>query len=129
MLTSKARLVKPSGLFEVFLLNVPLTHNLVFQKTCISKYYSHAVFSVTNQIYRNEQKRFSEGVGLAESLGLAASGSSLKAAPGKLLKTDNCVLIPTETAGPFPLDLTANTTFFRQDIHETEAGVQLNVKA
>jgi len=41
---------------------------------------------------------------------------------------DGCVLIPTETAGPFPLDLTANTTFFRQDIRESKTGVQLNVK-
>lgn len=40
----------------------------------------------------------------------------------------SCVLIPTETAGPFPLDLTANTSYFRQDLRETKTGVQLNVK-
>lgn len=39
-----------------------------------------------------------------------------------------CVLIPTETAGPFPLDLTANSTFFRQDVRENKTGVQLNLK-
>lgn len=41
-----------------------------------------------------------------------------------------CVLIPTETAGPFPLDLTtANAaTYFRQDLRETRTGVRLNVK-
>lgn len=44
------------------------------------------------------------------------------------LPPDNCTLIPSETAGPFPLDLTANTTFFRQDIRETKTGVRLNVK-
>lgn len=40
----------------------------------------------------------------------------------------SCVLIPTETAGPFPLDLTANTTYFRQAINESKTGVPLNVK-
>ena len=40
----------------------------------------------------------------------------------------SCVLIPSETEGPFPLDLTANNTFLRQDIRESKTGVQLNVK-
>lgn len=39
-----------------------------------------------------------------------------------------CTLIPSETAGPFPLDLTANNYYFRQDIREGKTGVQLNVK-
>ncbi len=39
-----------------------------------------------------------------------------------------CTLIPTETAGPFPLDLTANTYYFRQDIRENKTGVQLNLR-
>jgi protocatechuate 3,4-dioxygenase beta subunit len=39
-----------------------------------------------------------------------------------------CVLIPSETAGPFPLDLTENSSFFRKDIRETQTGVRLNVK-
>lgn len=39
-----------------------------------------------------------------------------------------CVLIPSETAGPFPLDLTANTFYFRQDIREDRTGVPLRVK-
>ncbi len=45
-----------------------------------------------------------------------------------LLKSSSCVLIPTETAGPFPLDLTENTTFLRQNIKENKTGVPLNVK-
>lgn len=40
----------------------------------------------------------------------------------------NCALIPSETAGPFPLDLTENTVFFRQDIRENKTGVPLNLK-
>ncbi len=39
-----------------------------------------------------------------------------------------CVLIPSETAGPFPLDLTTNNFYFRQDVRETRTGVQLNMK-
>jgi protocatechuate 3,4-dioxygenase beta subunit len=39
-----------------------------------------------------------------------------------------CVLIPSETAGPFPLDLTANTFYYRQDIRENKPGVQLNLR-
>ena len=39
-----------------------------------------------------------------------------------------CVLISSETAGPFPLDLTENQTFFRQDVRESEQGVKLNLK-
>lgn len=43
-------------------------------------------------------------------------------------KVASCTLIPTETAGPFPLDLTANTTFFRQDIRETKSGMLFKLK-
>jgi len=43
-------------------------------------------------------------------------------------KSDECILIPTETAGPFPLDLTDNSFFFRQDVREDRTGVQLNQK-
>lgn len=40
----------------------------------------------------------------------------------------NCTLIPAETAGPFPLDLTENQVFFRQDVREDRTGVLLNQK-
>jgi protocatechuate 3,4-dioxygenase beta subunit len=43
-------------------------------------------------------------------------------------KTDECILIPTETAGPFPLDLSDNPFFFRQDVREDRTGVQMNLK-
>lgn len=39
-----------------------------------------------------------------------------------------CELIPSETAGPFPLDLTENTFFFRQDIREGQEGIELTLK-
>jgi protocatechuate 3,4-dioxygenase beta subunit len=40
----------------------------------------------------------------------------------------DCTLIPSETAGPFPLDLTANTFYLRQDIRESQQGVPLNLR-
>jgi protocatechuate 3,4-dioxygenase beta subunit len=39
-----------------------------------------------------------------------------------------CTLIPSETAGPFPLDLTTNSFYFRQDVRENKTGVQMNLK-
>lgn len=39
-----------------------------------------------------------------------------------------CVLIPSETAGPFPLDLTANSFYFRQDVREDRTGAPLRVR-
>lgn len=48
--------------------------------------------------------------------------------PEKVASPPDCTLIPSETAGPFPLDLTENTFYFRQDVRETSQGVQLNVR-
>jgi protocatechuate 3,4-dioxygenase beta subunit len=53
---------------------------------------------------------------------------------GKLALSNNqkssgdCVLIPSETTGPFPLDLSDNTYYFRNDIREDREGVQFNMK-
>lgn len=71
-----------------------------------------------------------------DSLRLIGLGGAASILPFSLLKADDdtqgsarsCVLIPTETAGPFPLDLTENTTYFRQDLVEDRTGVPLNVK-
>lgn len=43
-------------------------------------------------------------------------------------KPPNCVLIPSETAGPFPLDLTENQEFFRQDVREDRTGVRHDLR-
>ncbi|MCB0515325.1 MAG: T9SS type A sorting domain-containing protein [Chitinophagales bacterium] len=72
------------------------------------------------------RKDFLKGASLA-SLGLVLPTSSF-AQNSKTATGDACVLIPSETAGPFPLDLTENNTFFRQDVREDRTGVQLNVK-
>ena len=41
--------------------------------------------------------------------------------------TGRCVLIPEETAGPFPLDLSGSEQFFRSDITEGHPGVPLTL--
>jgi hypothetical protein len=40
----------------------------------------------------------------------------------------SCTLIPSETAGPYPLDLHTQATYFRQDIRENKPGVLLTVR-
>lgn len=76
-----------------------------------------------------KRKEFLQGLGMIGVGSLMATPlfkSGRKLAPNPL--PPNCALIPTETAGPFPLDLTANGDFFRQDVREDRAGVQLNLK-
>jgi protocatechuate 3,4-dioxygenase beta subunit len=53
---------------------------------------------------------------------LSASGNSTNRS------SNVCTLIPSETAGPFPLDLTTNTYYFRQDVRESKPGTQLNLR-
>ncbi len=68
-----------------------------------------------------------------KTIGLSGAAAVL---PAGVFARDNqvkgdppaCTLIPSETAGPFPLDLTANTFYFRKDVRENQAGVQLNLK-
>src|SRR5260221_275368 len=74
-----------------------------------------------------ERKDFLRGVGLA-GLGLTLPLAKVFSAPDNESTSGGCVLIPQETAGPYPLDLSSNSAMFRQDIRETQAGVQLNLK-
>lgn len=73
------------------------------------------------------RKDFMKGVGLA-SLGLTIPGVVRSENQATQNAMADCTLIPSETAGPFPLDLTENTTFLRQDVRETENGVELKLK-
>lgn len=75
------------------------------------------------------RKTFLSGLGLT-GVGALLPDRLLRAGKNKFspFSPPACVLIPSETAGPFPLDLTENTTFFRQDIREEQAGVQFNLK-
>ncbi|PJZ77299.1 hypothetical protein CH365_11220 [Leptospira neocaledonica] len=38
-----------------------------------------------------------------------------------------CALIPKETEGPYPLDLSSNSSYFRQDITEGKTGIPLSL--
>ena len=74
-----------------------------------------------------KRKSFLRSLGLASGaivsapIVAAASQLSQKPAGGK----GGCSLIPSETAGPFPLDLSDNTFFFRQDITEGRPGIRV----
>lgn len=70
---------------------------------------------------------FLKGIGIAGA-GVVLPIKNAEAFPGSSSKGTACVLIPSETEGPFPLDLTTNSTFFRQDIRETQQGVTHYVK-
>lgn len=74
-----------------------------------------------------KRKSFLKSIGIAGA-GLVVPAGALHAVNNDQNRTESCVLIPTETAGPFPLDLTDNEFYFRQDVRETELGVQLNLK-
>lgn len=54
---------------------------------------------------------------------IGRAGAPAKGASGAA--RSNCILVPSETAGPFPLDLSENDYFFRQDITEDVPGVRL----
>lgn len=77
---------------------------------------------------RNE---FLKGVGIIGVGAMLPINKAAAAAGGDTAqKSTACTLIPSETEGPFPLDLTTNNsaTYFRQDIREGKAGVTTYVK-
>ena len=77
-----------------------------------------------------KRDEFLKGLGLA-GVATVLPFNSTKAESLLEKTTDGggaCTLIPSETAGPFPLDLTENSYYLRQDIRETQTGVQLNLK-
>lgn len=74
-----------------------------------------------------ERKAFLRGIGLAGAASLIPFGKALAGA-GDAQKPSSCSLIPSEAAGPFPLDLSENSTFFRQDITGDREGVPLQLK-
>ncbi len=67
-------------------------------------------------------------VGIGSMLPLDKTSAAVNKLNGQLSADSTCTLIPSETAGPFPLDLTTNNFYFRQDVRETKTGVQLNLK-
>lgn len=75
-----------------------------------------------------KRKDFLRGLGLAGAASVIPSSVMINKLKADNEPPNSCTLIPTETAGPFPLDLSANNFYFRQDVRETKTGVQLNVK-
>ncbi len=70
------------------------------------------------------------GVGLIGAGGLimeACSEDSAFDSEDPALGEGSCILIPRETAGPFPLNLSDNPEYFRQDIAEDITGVPLKL--
>ena len=73
-----------------------------------------------------KRKEFLQRAGLAGvGMAFAKWGTS---SPESHSPAGGCVLTPWETAGPFPLDLTENTFFLRQDVREDEPGVLLTLR-
>jgi protocatechuate 3,4-dioxygenase beta subunit len=73
------------------------------------------------------RKNFLRGIGLT-AVGLSVPYSKVVAMDKEPALADPCVLLPTEIAGPFPLDLTDNNFYFRKDIREGKTGAKLNLK-
>ena len=74
-----------------------------------------------------KRKDFLKGIGLA-GVATVVPTPSFSSCSSKNSKPPECALIPSETAGPFPLDLTENQVFFRQDVREDRTGVRHDVK-
>ncbi len=75
-----------------------------------------------------ERKAFLKGISLASMSAIMPFERVFSQSKSGIDKTTSCTLIPTETEGPFPLDLTANTYYFRQDLREDRTGVTLHLK-
>jgi protocatechuate 3,4-dioxygenase beta subunit len=74
-----------------------------------------------------KRKDFLKGVGFAGVASILPFGHSFSMPKGNE-KGGNCVLIPSETAGPFPLDFSGDNTMFRTDVRETQEGVTTKVR-
>lgn len=78
---------------------------------------------------RKDFLKITGALGLASMIPGAAHGATddHADAPPQPLPGGGCTLIPTETAGPYPLDLSGNSAMFRQDITEGNAGIPLHL--
>lgn len=58
----------------------------------------------------------------------AATGTTTAVTAADFGGDGACVLIPEETEGPYPLDLSSDETFFRSQINEDKVGVPLTIE-
>ena len=74
------------------------------------------------------RKQFIKRLGLA-GMAFTIPGAALpKSVTSKTGTGGACNLIPSETAGPFPLDLSDNTFYHRQDVREDREGAPLRLR-
>src|SRR5437870_1138146 len=77
-----------------------------------------------------KRKDFLRGLGVAGVASvLPLRNMKASALTKKLALGDaaTCILIPQETSGPYPWDLSSNAAMFRQDITEGNGGTPLNL--
>ncbi len=72
--------------------------------------------------------RFLQSLGFIAAAPLAASSLGPLVAGKSRGVSGGCALVPSETAGPFPLDLTDTIFYFRQDVREDRTGIPLRQK-
>lgn len=83
----------------------------------------------------NSRRKFLAGlgtVGVSSILPAASKTSALVELAAQSYRSPDgqplaCTLIPSETRGPYPLDLSSNQSYFRRAINETKTGVPLSV--
>jgi protocatechuate 3,4-dioxygenase beta subunit len=76
-----------------------------------------------------KRKDFLRGLGLAGASTMIPLNQTLAKTSEAVLPPNACpTLIPSETEGPFPLDLTTNSFYFRKAVSETKTGTPLTVK-
>ncbi len=66
-------------------------------------------------------------VGIGSMLAVTTGSEAVAAMARKELKRSGCVLIPSETRGPYPLDLSSDSSMFRRAINEDKNGLALQV--
>jgi len=75
-----------------------------------------------------ERKHFLKGMGLAGAATLIPFGKLFAGNDSVAEKPTSCTLVPTETEGPFPLDLTENSYYFRTNIIEDREGAPYKLR-
>jgi protocatechuate 3,4-dioxygenase beta subunit len=76
----------------------------------------------------NKRRDFLKLSGMAGAATLIPFHKSSQKKAVDLMPGGGCTLIPSETAGPYPLDLSGNQAMFRSDVRESQEGVRLDQK-
>lgn len=82
-----------------------------------------ALSNVSRQMFLKRLTTFGAVASVSNPLTLLAN--TLKSVPAPFQPT--CVVVPTETAGPFPLNLSNDMAYYRRVINEDKQGATMNV--